>query len=199
MSVRTPLVLVALGLMACPVANPPGEPMGTYRMSTGEAARACELAEVSPASGVSDTLSFDAVLSRNPEGTEAWLTLAGHTRPASFDGQLFTSVAAASRIFTECSACRTRLVETFRVAVLSRSQAAVLSDQCPPDALDGGLPQPNDAGIVGPGQTALGFDAVRLCGELTTELVADGLPDGGPCEPRCHSCTARYALRGDRK
>ena len=92
------------------------------------------------------------------------------------------------------------MVETITVAVLSRSQNDALGGgPCPGNALDGGVVPNPDAGIFGPGQTTQGYDAVRLCGELTTLVVADGLVDGGACEARCGGCTVHYQLRGDRR
>jgi hypothetical protein len=85
------------------------------------------------------------------------------------------------------------------VSMLSRSQSDAAGGQCPADALDGGTPRSDpDAGVTGPRQTAQGFDAVRLCGVLSTEVVANGL-DGGACSAKCTGCGVRYQLRGDRR
>lgn len=179
---------------ACTVKPPPGEPMGVYVMTATPIERRCELEDV-----VANDFSFEATLTRQPDSTQGWLTLNGYTRDAVFDGATFFSTGTASRVFTRCSDCAARVVETFTVAVLSRSQSEAVGQQCPPNALDGGVPQPNDAGIWPPQQLPLGFDAVRLCGELVTSVEADGLADGGSCDAVCGACQVRYVLVGDRR
>ena len=157
--------------------------------------RQCELVEVTAAD-----FDFSATLTRESTSSRAWLTLNGYSREGTFDGQLLRSEASASRVFAACAKCSTRVVETISVAVLSRSQFKAAGEQCPPDALDGGAAAPDDdAGIQLPGQTPQGYDAVRLCGEIKTRVVADGLVDGGACDPGCGGCTVRYQLRGDRR
>lgn len=153
----------------------------------------CQLSEVTAAD-----FGFNVVLTRDSASTHAWVTLNGYSRDAGFDGQVLNSTAEASRVFQNCSGCRTRVVETMAVAVLSRSQIDA-GAACPPNALDGGINQPNpDAGIFGPRQTETGFDALRLCGELTTLVVAESFGDG-TCNPSCDGCMVRYQLRGDRR
>ncbi len=154
----------------------------------------CQRVEVS-----ADDFSFNATLTRESTSARAFVTLNGYSREGTFDGQVLTSQAEANRVFAACSKCSTRVVETITVAVISRSQNEAVRGQCPEDALDGGVPVDPDAGIERPGQNEQGYDAVRLCGELTTEVVALGLVDGGACEPECGGCTVRYQLRGDRR
>ncbi len=200
MSVFRPRLLssVVLAVLAtgCPPSIPPGDqPLGVYAMNANEGELgACELSEVN-----TNDFGFEATLTRESTSSRAWVTLVGYSREGTFDGQYFSSTGEANRIFAACSECKTRLVETLTVAMLSRSQSDAVGGQCPPNALDGGVPLPNDAGVTGPQETAQGFDAVRLCGELTTVVVADGLPDGGPCEAKCSGCPVRYQLRGERR
>lgn len=154
----------------------------------------CELVEVT-----GDSFSFDAILSHESTSQRAWVTLNTYSREGTFDGQVLTSTAEANRVFAACAPCSTRLVETISVAVLSRSQAEAALGQCPEQALDGGVIVDADAGLVAPGDTPLGYDGVRLCGELTTRVVALGTVDGGPCDPICDGCSVHYQLRGDRR
>lgn len=221
MRLRTPvrgagavaLALGCLAFLACPPKPPPGDqPMGSYAMSATSGTQRhadgggidagllvdggfeCPLVEVTGAD-----FTFDAILTRESTSSRAWITLAGYSREGTFDGQVLTSQAEASRVFAACAECSTRVVETISVALLSRSQNEALGGVCPADALDGGVVVDADAGIVGPGQTAQGFDSVRLCGELTTAVVALGLVDGGECDPLCGGCVVHYQLRGDRR
>lgn len=161
----------------------------------------CGLGEITGAD-----FSFEMTLTGEFTSQRAWLTLGGpfprpfYSRQSTFDGQVLTSQDEASRTFVDCSQCSTRLVEHLAVAVLSRSQLDASGGRCPPDALDGGVPRPNpDAGISGPSQTPQGYDAMRLCGELSTVVIAEGLVDGGACEPKCQGCPVRYQLRGERR
>lgn len=155
----------------------------------------CSLVEVT-----ATDFSFDAILTRDSASEVAWITLNTYSREGTFDGQVLSSETSATRVFAACGECTTRLVETISVAVLSRSQNEATSAQCPADPLvDGGVPFNPDAGIVAPGQTSQGYDAVRLCGELTTTVVAVGLSDGGACDRPCGGCTVRHHLRGDRR
>ncbi|MDP1825331.1 MAG: hypothetical protein Q8L48_18890 [Archangium sp.] len=207
------LALGCLAFFGCPPKPPPGDqPMGSYAMSaTGGLQRhadgggidagrlldggfECPLVEVTGAD-----FAFDAILTRESTSSRAWITLAGYSREGTFDGQVLTSQADAGRVFAACAKCSTRVVETISVALLSRSQNEALGGVCPPDALDGGVVTDPDAGIVGPGQTTQGYDSVRLCGELTTEVVALGLVDGGECEAQCGGCVVQYQLRGERR
>ena len=212
---------VAVALMGCPVPPPPGDVhMGQYaltaisdRLEDGGGPKKyfllgdggpkpaedggigqCELADMTAAD-----FSFDAVLTRQSTSQQAYVTLSGYSRDASFDGQVFTSTTEANRVFAACSKCSTRLVETMTFAVLSPSQSGVTANQCPENPLDGGVIVNPDAGILLPGETQQGFDGVLLCGELTTRVVALGTVDGGPCDPICEGCSAHYQLRGDRR
>jgi hypothetical protein len=213
-------VAVAVALLGCPVAPPPGDVhMGEYAMTASQPVVGyvtdagpmfgedggvlpppqCVLREIVGDGGVRDDFTFNAVLTRESASARAWVTLSGYSREGTFDGQVLNSVAEANRVFEQCAKCSTRLVETISVAVLSRSQFAATGDQCPENPLDGGVPVNPDAGVVLPGETTQGFDGVRLCGELTTRVVALGLVDGGACDPICDGCTMHYQLRGDRR
>jgi hypothetical protein len=207
-------VVFALGCAAwlgCPLKPLPGDQsMGLYAMSATNGTRGflsdggnlmedggapeCQLVDLSAADFI-----FDATLTRETTSERAWVTLNGYSREGTFDGQVLTSQAEASRVFAECSKCATRVVETITVAVLSRSENESVGGTCPDNALDGGVVPNPDAGIFGPGQTTQGYDAVRLCGELSTVVVALGLVDGGECDPKCGGCTVHYQLRGDRR
>lgn len=215
----TAIALLASSLWGCPAVPPPGDlPMGQYAVrATGGVvgflfdagdqpadagpdggvppAPQCELVEVTGAD-----FEFNATLTRESTSERAWITLNTYSREGTFDGQVLRTQAEASRVFVACGKCSTRVVETLDVAVLSRSQNEALMGACPENALDGGVPAPNpDAGILPPGKTAQGYDAVRLCGELTTVVVALGQVDGGACERGCGGCTVRYQLRGERR
>lgn len=212
--------VVAVALMGCPVPPPPGDVhMGEYAITGSQPVVGyvtdagpmfgedggvlpppqCQLSEIIGDGGTRDDLSFNAVLTRDSSSDTAWVTLSGYSREGTFDGQVLTSTAEANRVFGQCSKCSTRLVETISVAVLSPSQFTATGGQCPEHSLDGGVPVNPDAGILLPGQTAQGFDGVRLCGELTTRVVALGLVDGGACDAICDGCTMHYQLRGDRR
>lgn len=188
--------VLAVGLAGCPVAPPPGdEQMGLYLVQATGGERACELEEM----GAAD-FGFDVALSRFVATGQAFVTLDGVSRSADFDGQVVRSVATASRVFGACRGCNTRLIERLEVAVLSRSQAAAVGGDCPAEPLDGGVPAPSaDGGVSLPGPTSEGYDAVRVCGELETRVVADGTADGGACEPRCGACTVKFRLNGARR
>lgn len=180
--------------------------MGTYALSATDGVKSwapdggpssegsCELAEITGAD-----FAYEAVFTRDSASSLAWVTLNGYSREGTWDGQVLRSEARASRVFAACESCTTKVVETMTVSLLSRSQNDALSGVCPPDALDGGVPGPNDAGVLAPGQRATGFDAVRVCGVLETVVVAEGDEDGGACDPKCGGCTVRYQLRGERR
>lgn len=200
-------LLLLLLLAGCPVTPPPGDlPMGQYAIkATGGAPllpdggldRPPECPMLEEVTGAD--FDFDVVLTRESSSQRAWVTLAGYSREGTFDGQVVTSEASANRVFEACSKCSTRVVETISVAVLSTSQSEALGDACPESPLDGGVVANPDAGVLPPGKTSQGYDAVRVCGELTTQVVAQGQVDGGACEPQCDGCTVRYSLRGARR
>lgn len=198
---RRALALLAVLFAGCPQPVLPGDqPMGTWAMNATVSFRAkgCELPELKEQTdgGITD-FAFQGVLTRQSTSAEAWLTLAGYSRPGTFDGQYFSTRSEANRVFSDCSECQTKLVEDIFVAVLSRSQAEVLGGRCPAN-IDGGVPVP-DGGVLPPGQTLQGFDAVRLCGSLTTQVVGTGTSDGGACDAKCTGCFIEYQLRGERR
>ncbi len=188
--------LLALAWLGCPAPIPPGDvAMGQYAMTASGAVReACALDEVNGAD-----FTFNTTLTRDSASQTAWVTLNGYSREGTFDGQVVSSQAEATRVFVKCAKCSTRVVETISVSVLSRSQNEAANRVCPENPLDGGVITKLDAGIVPPGLTTQGYDAVRLCGELTTTVVALGIADGGACEPECSGCAVRYQLRGERR
>ncbi len=95
------------------------------------------------------------------------------------------------------------VVETLRMVVLSRSQRDALGDECPADPFaPGAIPAPGSApGIVGPSETAEGFDAVKTCGVLVDEIVTgDGCTCGLSDDTRtAGGCKITYPLVGDRQ
>ncbi len=199
--------LALLLFATCTPTPPPGDTaMGTYALAATGGVRSyeldggvvagasCELEEVTAAD-----FGFEAVLTRDSASDGAWVTLNGYSRPGTWDGQVLHREASASRVFAACERCATRVVEVLSLALLSRSQDEALGGACPANALDGGVPAPDDAGITAPVQRATGFDAVRACGVLETVVVALGEQDGGACDPKCGGCTVRYQLRGDRR
>lgn len=204
---RAAALLLPLLLAGCPITPPPGDlAMGHYAMSAtggaprledGGLGRPAECPLLGEVTGAD--FDFDAELTRDSASERAWVTLNGYSREGTFDGQVLTSEASANRVFVECSDCTTRVVERMSVAVLSVSQSDALGGVCPENALDGGVVANPDAGLFAPGQTSQGYDGVRVCGELTTVVVALGLEDGGACKPECDGCTVRYSLRGDRR
>lgn len=130
---------------------------------------------------------FLAILSRNA-GSEAFVTVDGRSRDASWDGQVLTSTVELERTFSncECTTTQTKVVETLTLTLLSGSQFEALGGQCPTGAL------PTGPGIVPPSTTAAGFDAVYACGTLVDTIVA-----GDDCT--CSSCAITYPTIGSRE
>ncbi len=167
--------------------------MGTYRLTAVPSIATCSLTDVSPT-----TFIFEATFSRDPDTQQAWVTLSAYSRDAGWNGQTLESVAQATRSFSGvCTSCPMAVEETIRVDLLSQSQSRASQDHCP----DGPAPQVDpDAGIFAPGPDAIGYDAVRACGVLSTQTVVTGsLPDGGACPDACSHCTVEYRLTGDRR
>ena len=199
------LLWVAGLIWACTPKPAPGdENLGLYSLTATPAVledggldRDCQLTEVK-----TNPISFEATLSRNSDGTGAWMTLSGVSRDASWDGRVFSSTASAPRFFSVCGSCTTSVVETIELALLSSSQAQRVGNACPAHPLDGGVPTPDpDAGIFAPANSDAGFDALLACGELRTALVAgDGgtAADGGTCDI-CRVCTMRFDVTGARR
>jgi hypothetical protein len=199
---------------ACPfetVAPPPGTQIGYFAMHAEPALAPgggplvyedgglqCVLTDVFLAA-----FDFDMALSSEviDGGEVGYMTLSpNYPRSATWDGQVMRSTADARRYFEECNECVTRVEETIDVALLSRSQSDAVGNSCPANPLDGGVPQPNDAGIIPPGPRDQGFDALLACGELHTQVLVDeGLPDGGPCPEKCGACRTTYVLSGERR
>jgi hypothetical protein len=182
--------------LACPGQKPPGDELiGTFSFTATPVSNNCALSEV-PDGG----FTFDATISRNKNpGNQAWVTVYGFSRDATYDAGYVFSQLTAPRTFVACQSpdasqpgCLTVAVdEVFHVVLLSASQDALLGSTCPPSALDGGVPGP-DAGVTPPGSQPSGFDAVRACGDLTDAI----LPDAG-CF--CPPCNLVYTVEGARK
>ena len=189
-----------LALSACPTQTvlPGDEALGSYGATAVPVATDCQLTEVVEArADGGGTLTFDATISRDSTSGATWLSIAGYSRDAGFDGQVLISTVSATRVFAQCGGCQNRMVETIAFAVLSRSQSDAVGGVCPDDVLDGGVPR--GEGIAAPSQTDAGYDGVRLCGVIEDRLEADGLADGGACDPVCAHCTLRYQLRATRR
>jgi hypothetical protein len=200
---RSRFIFVAVVFcLSCPGQKPPGdELMGTFNFTATPVSSNC--AEVN-AGGLSEVpdggFTFDATFSRNKNpGTQAWVTVYGTSRDATYDGGYVFSELMAPRTFVACAGsvstqpgCPTVAVdEVFQVVLLSASQDALLGSTCPPSALDGGVPGP-DAGATPPSSQPSGFDAVRACGLLSDSI----LPDAG-CF--CRPCSFVYSVEGKRK
>lgn len=155
-----------------------------------EALPRCALAEA-PDGG----FEFSARVSHFRDGGQAFVTVGGVDRTAEFDGQVVVAAYTASRRFEACGCSATVLEESMRFAILSSSQNAAAGNECPNHPLDGGVPAPvPDGGVLPPGPTESGFDAVRACGELVDVLRPD--PAAG-CH--CDACLWRYEIRGVRR
>ncbi|MGQ0508934.1 MAG: hypothetical protein ACT4TC_26830 [Myxococcaceae bacterium] len=113
------------------------------------------------------SFDFEATFSRQRDTGEAWMSAKGVVRGVVFDGQFLEGTASGVRRLKPCGDCTAidvNVTETFRVALLSRSQAQAVGSTCPPPLTS--VPVDVDAGIVAPSATPLGFDATRACGEL---------------------------------
>jgi len=170
--------------VGCPGADPyPGEFLQTFRFSATLAESNCDPVDV-PDAGA----NFEAILSREKEGSRAYLTVNRFARDAGFEGQSVVSAHAAQVPFDTCGAsCEApTLNETMRFTLLSQSQLDALGGKCPTPladgtvALDGGVAANLDAGT---------FDAVRACGRLVDEMMP-----GNNCT--CSACKATYLLEG---
>ena len=208
---KLPLSGVVILLAACTaeVKDPGDERMGNFEFTVRPLEISCPFDEAD--AGVVGFTGFTGRFSRNHDGSAAWLTLGVISRPATFDGQVIDSTVSAVRRFTsprqpdgglvplsDGGIClcgqKTQLVETLRVALLSTSQFAAAQGSCPPNPLDGGVPAP-DGGVLAPGTTDAGFDALAACGELT-DLMVPG--DDAQC-PECAGCRMRYQVDGIRR
>ena len=168
----------------------PGDQLvGTYHFAATPVSGSCPYSDV-PSGG----FSFDATLSRDSASGNTWVTINSVTRDAGFNGQTSVSTLTAPRRFVECDGGDTQVTETLSFAVLSQSQFAAAGKQCPARPLDGGVPAPDDAGVLLPGLRGGAWDAVRGCGELVDALVPDN-----PDTNKCISCTLTYAVDGTRK
>jgi len=194
---RIRLQMAFLSLMACqssPTIH--GQQIGTFTFSSVPVGSDCQNLAAIPPIGADGGFTFDAILSRDPASTQAFMRVGNVERDAGFDGQIFTSLASAPRHFIECGTnCDpVPVVETIRVVLLSSSQDSALGGSCPPNPLDGGVPVATpDGGISPPCPTADPCDVVRACGELI-DVVS---PDGGSCQ--CDACTLLSTVEGQRK
>ena len=187
------LVLIAaagLLLAACVSQHKiPGQTViGSFHFGATLTASSCAFAE-QPDGGL---FFYDATFSYDPDGG-AFMTVADVDRDGGFDGQIFESWASANRLFNECDCGENVTVnEHVEVALLSKTQGDAVGGRCPANPLDGGVPAPNDAGILAPSNTPNGYDAVLACGEQVDDVVP-----GADC--KCGPCSYRYQLEGTRK
>ncbi len=193
---RIRLQMAFLALTACQ-SNPKinGQLIGSFTFSAIPVSKDCSFAAIPPV-GADGGFTFDAILSRDPASTKAFMRVGSVERDAGFDGQIFISQASAPRHFTECgSNCDpVPMTETLRIILLSSGQDLAVGGSCPPKALDGGVPVgAPDGGISPPCPSADPCDVVRACGELI-DVVS---PDGGSCQ--CSPCTVLSTVEGQRK
>jgi hypothetical protein len=193
MKIRLQIALAAL--VACP-SNPTikGELIGSFTFSAVPVSSDCSLTAV-PSVDAGGSFTFDGILSRDTaDAGVAYLIIGSVERPATFDGQVFSSAASASRHFVECVCDPVYVNEILQVALLSSSQDDALGHSCPPNPLDGGVPLGDpDGGISPPCSMGNGCDAVRACGELVNQVV---IADAG-CQP-C-GCTYAFQVEGLKK
>lgn len=193
---RSRLIFGTLVLFLACSQKPPGDELiGTFSFTATPVSNNCNLTEVQDGG-----FTFDATFSRNKNpGNQAWVTVYGTSRDATYDGGYVFSEQVAPRTFINCQppdasqpVCTAVAVdEVFEVVLLSASQDALLGSTCPPSALDGGVPGA-DAGAMPPSSQPSGFDAVRACGELTDTISPDAR-----CS--CPPCSLVYSVEGKRK
>ncbi len=169
-----------------------GQEIGSFTFTATPISNDCPFAAVPAIDGGSFT--FDGILSRDPNSTQAFMIVGNIQRDAGFDGQIFTSEAAAPRHFAECVCDPVQMDETLRVALLSSTQDEAVGRSCPPNPLDGGIPGATpDGGVAPPCPSSNPCDVARACGELVDVVI----PDGGGCQ--CSSCTMVYSITAERK
>ena len=148
---------------------------------------------------------FEATLSANDDYSEVFLTMGDLSESVSFDGQAVSSLRSAVRqVELSCapeSTCSDAILEErLQWVLLSKSQDEALQRAtktagCPED-IKKVLPLPDvDAGIVAPGPTPRGFDAVRVCGTLVNDVVPQAVEGCG----KCQGCQMRYRVTGERR
>jgi hypothetical protein len=175
-------------LAACREESFPGfQVMGAFELT----ARPVAVAGACTNSEFDGGLSFGGTFSQDTTTGAAWFTFNGGSvsRPGSFDGRDYSSVAVAERQLASCDGGTVDLTETMIIALLSQSQAQAYRAQfpdggtCPENALDGGIPAPDpDAGIFAPAPTTDGFDALLACGLLLENVQPKTGPACGPCD-----------------
>jgi hypothetical protein len=176
-----------LALAACSSgpALPGSATVGTYTFTATRLSGDCAFTE-QPDGG----FTFDGTITYDPGTDHGYFTVNEKSRDAGFDGQHLDAPASAQRIFSACDCGSDVTVkEDVRLVLLSQSQRDALNGKCPADALDGGVPAPNDAGILSPGPRGDRYDATLACGEQTDEIIP-----GSGCS--CSGCTLRYSLSG---
>jgi len=178
--------LVALGFAACSssVTLPGKNTIGTYAFTATQTSGDCAFSE-QPDGG----FTYTATLSFNPDTTQGFVTINDVSRDGGFDGTVMDAPATGSRVFSECECNSVVVNERITVALLSASQRAATDGGCPANPLDGGVPAPDDAGILGPGERNDAFDAPLACGVQTDEIVP-----GEGC--KCTGCSLQYSLSG---
>src|SRR5581483_2515747 len=159
---RRLIALAAVTLSACPQsAQLPGdEQLGSFSFHAEPPDAGvyvnCQLLDV-PDAG----FDFTAAFSHQRDGGMTWITIAGISHGATFDGTTLSGTYSAMRAFANCSTCMTTVTEALTVVLLSQSQDQALGSQCP--APGTAPPLDPDAGITGPMSGASRYDAVRAC------------------------------------
>ena len=186
------LVWVGCGGCGSDVKPPGDQVMGTFRLHAKGTFAACSLP------GMVAAYDFDGTFSRFLDGGRVFFTVDGVSYDGAFDGQIGSYGSTDARSFQladggSCSPCEMKVVQTGKVALLSKSQSKAVGDLCPPSPFDGGVPRDEDAGITLPSTTDAGFDAVLACGEMVVNILGEGF-----CDPSCYSCRLQYRLTGER-
>jgi len=178
--------LFCLLCLSCPANQkfPGSVIIGTFNFTGTPPLGNCQFSQV-PDGG----FTFTGTFSYNPGGA-AYFTVGTVNRDAVFDGQYAVSRASASREFDECQCgTKTTVDETLHVALLSPSQKEAAGGGCPPNPIDGGVPEP-DGGIQPPQLKGSQFDAVLACGELKDTVI----PTDPSCQ--CSTCTIVSSVVG---
>lgn len=178
-------------------AVPPGDTvLGTFDFTTQVASTDCVPDHEDMEGTLDGGLSFRLILSRDSRSDQAWLTVDGYARCATYSRQTqtFSSNYEAATPLRSCfgSCATSRMEERIRLVVLSRSQSQQLEDRC--EGLEPGV-LPEGPGVTPPAPSLNGYDAWRVCGEMS--LVFTPPLDGGcECKP---GCSAVYRLEGIRR
>ena len=192
-------LLLALALSASACLTTPEEPLpGDVRLGAfAFRAQAVDAGTTCPRVGSVEAafdggVGFSGTLSRRTSDGRAFLTIAGFSRDAGFDGQVLTSTHRAVGSPDFCgTGCRgVEIEETLEVALLSPTQAEAAGGGCPVPGTtalpDGGVP---------PAVGEQGLDAVRACGRLVDRIIVSA----GATDCTCTSCDLTQHVEGTRE